>query len=262
NVAAIAARPGDALAIDPAEFDADDSDADPGELALAPDQLPPGADAGLFLHDVLEVADVAAAWRAPDGEAWRDEPGVVALLTDKARGRGISLACLPHAADLIHRALTATRALIDGGLLPALAEAEAFAREVEFGYPLPALPGEPPRGLVKGFIDALVAWNGELWVVDYKSDLLVGDDLAAAAQRRVREKYAVQARLYAIAADRMRGHRKLAGLLFMFIRHDVTVPVRISDSTLATWTDWLAQIAATSAIHTPDLAAASPERRT
>jgi hypothetical protein len=61
----------------------------------------------------------------------------------------------------------------------------------------------------------------------------------------------------------VRGHRKLAGLLFMFIRHDVTVPVRIADDTLATWTDWLTQIAATSAIHVPaDLAAANPERRT
>jgi exodeoxyribonuclease V beta subunit len=265
NVAAIAARPGDALAIDPAEFDADDTDADPGALALAiaEHQLPPGADAGLFLHDVLEVADVEQAWRAADGDAWRDEPGVVALLTDKARGRGIALACLPHAAHLVHRALTATRALIDGAILPALAEARGFAREVEFSYPLPALAGEPTRGLVKGFIDALVAWDDEVWVVDYKSDLLVGDDLAAAAQRRVREKYAVQARLYAIAADRMRGGRRLAGLLFMFIRHDVTVPVRIADDTLATWTDWLTQIAATSAIHVPaDLAAANPERRT
>ena len=52
-------------------------------------------------------------------------------------------------------------------------------------------------------------------------------DLAAAAQRRVREHYAVQARLYAIAADRLRGARRLAGLLFAFVRHDIVVPVRV-----------------------------------
>jgi hypothetical protein len=104
-------------------------------------------------------------------------------------------------------------------------------------------PGAP-RGLVKGFIDALVAWDDDLWVLDYKSDLLAGDDLAAAAQRRVRERYAVQARLYAIAADRLRGPRRLAGLLFAFIRHDIVVPVRIGDDTLAAWNDWLIQIAA------------------
>ena len=42
----------------------------------------------------------------------------------------------------------------------------------------------------------------------------------------MREHYAVQARLYAIAADRLRGHRRLAGLLFAFVRHGIVVPVR------------------------------------
>jgi exodeoxyribonuclease V beta subunit len=123
----------------------------------------------------------------------------------------------------------------------------AFAREVEFGYPIPAISPiveGPVRGLVKGFIDGLIAWDDELWVLDYKSDLLVGEDLAAVAQRRVRERYAVQARLYAIAADRLRGRRRLAGLLFAFVRHDITVPIRIADDALAGWTEWLARIAA------------------
>nr|MDQ3370654.1 hypothetical protein [Myxococcota bacterium] len=55
----------------------------------------------------------------------------------------------------------------------------------------------------------------------------------------------VQARLYGLAADRLRGRRKLAGLLFAFVRHGLTVPVRIDDGTLATWAAWLATIAAT-----------------
>jgi len=92
-------------------------------------------------------------------------------------------------------------------------------------------------------------------VLDYKSDLLAGDDLAAAAQRRVRERYAVQARLYAIAADRLRGPRRLAGLLFAFIRHDLVVPVRIAEDTLATWSDWLARIAETAETAAPAAAA-------
>ncbi|HMG23152.1 MAG TPA: hypothetical protein VK607_17570 [Kofleriaceae bacterium] len=61
NVAAIAVHPGDALAIDPAEFDVDDT---AGEVG--PTDLPPGADAGLLLHDILEVADLRAAQHAPD----------------------------------------------------------------------------------------------------------------------------------------------------------------------------------------------------
>jgi ATP-dependent exoDNAse (exonuclease V) beta subunit len=244
NLAAITAHPGDALAIDPAEFDVDDS---AGEVGA--DDLPPGASSGLLLHDVLEVADLAFARTAPDLAAWASDPAVAAQIADKARARGIAERYLPHAAAIVHRTLTQPLALVDGSTLPPLMEAIAFAREVEFGYPIPAIAdaagaAAPVRGLVKGFIDGLIAWDDELWVLDYKSDLLVGEDLGAAAQRRVRERYAVQARLYAIAADRLRGRRRLAGLLFAFVRHDVTVPVRIAEDTLAGWTDWLARIAA------------------
>jgi exodeoxyribonuclease V beta subunit len=254
NVAAIPVRPGDALAIDPAEFDVDDT---LGEVGAT--DLPPGADSGLLLHDVLEVADLAVARRAPDAEAWFADRAVAAQIADSARARGVAERYWQHAASILHRTLTAPLALIDGTALPPLAAAAAFAREVEFGYPIPSRAARtaPPLGLVKGFIDGLVAWDDDLWVLDYKSDLLVGDDLAAAAQRRVRERYAVQARLYAIAADRMRGSRRLAGLLFAFVRHDVTVPVRITAETLAHWSDWLAQIAEP----TPEPGAPVEERR-
>ena len=247
DAAAIAARPGDILAIDPAEFDIDDT---AGEVA--PNELPPGASSGLLLHDVLEVADLEHARRAPDLASWIGDPEVGRQLAEHARERGIAPHYLAHAAEIVHRTLTAPLALIDGTQLPPLIAATAFAREVEFSYPLPAgaIPagrGEPDplhfrRGLVKGFIDALVVYDDELWVLDYKSDLLADEDRAKAADLRVREHYAVQARLYAIAADRLRGRRKLAGLLFAFIRHGIVVPVRIGDDTLAGWTDWLANL--------------------
>jgi ATP-dependent exoDNAse (exonuclease V) beta subunit len=254
SVAAIPVDPGDALAIDPAEFDVDDS---AGEVGAT--DLPPGADSGLLLHDVLEIADLDVARRAPDLAAWSGDPEVAAQLEDKARERGVAERYLPHAAAILYQTLIAPLALVDGTTLPPLVDAIAFAREIEFGYPIPAIPAPsiaaaPPRGLVKGFIDGLVAWDDDdLWVLDYKSDLLAGDDLAAAAQRRVRERYAVQARLYAIATDRMRGSRRLAGLLFAFIRHGIVVPVRLGDETLATWSDWLVRIS--------QPAAPEPERR-
>jgi hypothetical protein len=249
NLAAITAHPGDALAIDPAEFDVDDSVGEVGD-----GDLPPGASSGLLLHDVFEVADLADLRAAPDLAAWASDPAIAATIADQARARGIAERYLPHAAAIVYRTLTQPLALADGSTLPPLTEAMAFAREVEFGYPIPAIPAipgaaGPVRGLVKGFIDGLIAWDDELWVLDYKSDLLVGEDLAAVAQRRVRERYAVQARLYAIAADRLRGRRRLAGLLFAFVRHDITVPIRIADDTLAGWTDWLARIAA----HEPEV---------
>ena len=239
--AAIAARPGDILAIDPAEFDVDDS---VGEVG--PHELPPGASSGLLLHDVLETVDLAGIRAAPDLAAWEARPDVVEAMRDAARARGIDRDRLPHAAALVHHTLTAPLALIDGTTLPSLARAARLAREVEFSYPLPVgATIAAGRGLVKGFIDALVAWtDDELWVLDYKSDLLAGEDLAKAAAQRVKEHYAVQARLYALAADRMRGSRRLAGLLFQFVRHGVVVPVRIESDTLGGWTTWLANLPA------------------
>ena len=236
TLAALAAKAGDSLAIDPAEFDVDDS---AGEVG--PDELPPGPASGLLLHDVLECVDVGWLRRARSLPEWHRDPYVREQLADAARARGVHPRFLGNAAAIVHAAFTAPLALTDGGTLPALVHAGAFAREVEFSYPAP--PGAAgQRAIVKGFIDVLAAWDDELWVIDYKSDVLAGDDLAAAAQRRVREHYAVQARLYAIAADRMRGARRLAGLLFAFVRHRVAVPVRIAEGTLDAWAAWLAAI--------------------
>jgi exodeoxyribonuclease V beta subunit len=231
-------------ALEAAEFAIDDRAAESAVTAveLPPDELPPGADSGLLLHDLFEHADLQAVRATPDADAWCTRPEVAKLIADRARERGIADAHRAHAARLVHRTLSAPLALADGNELPPLVEAAALAREVEFAYPIPGTSS--PRGLVKGFIDALVAWPGdnELWVLDYKSDLLAGDDLEAAARERVREHYEVQARLYALAADRLRGSRRLAGLLFAFVRHGVVVPVRVADETLAGWTRWLAAL--------------------
>jgi ATP-dependent exoDNAse (exonuclease V) beta subunit len=246
DLEAAAVEPGELPhAIDPAEFDIDDRNAD-ARAALGPDDLPPGADSGLLLHALFEHADLAVARRSPDADAWRAHPEIAKLLVDQAREHSIPEHCLPHAARIVHATLTRPLTLTDGAELPPLADATALARELEFTYPIPRPPhaasDAPVPGLVRGFIDALVVYNDELWVLDYKSDLLGGDDLVAAATERMHENYTVQARLYAIAADRLRGPRRLAGLLFAFVRHDIVVPLRITDETLASWTTWLATL--------------------
>jgi exodeoxyribonuclease V beta subunit len=230
------------LAIDPAEFAIDTVPAEAAAppIELPPDELPPGADSGLLLHDIFEHADLAGVREAPDDVAWRSDPNVATMIEDRARERGVANTYWAHAARVVHSTLRAPLALVDGSELPPLVDAIALAREVEFAYPIPG--AVPARGLVKGFIDALVAWDDELWVLDWKSDLLGGTDVQAAASERVREHYNVQARLYALAADKLRGSRKLAGLLFVFVRHGVVVPMRIADDTLATYAHWLATL--------------------
>jgi exodeoxyribonuclease V beta subunit len=245
DLAAAAIEPGELpVAIDAAEFD-EDQRGDTGTdeavaAALAPDELPGGSDAGSYLHALFEHADLETLRAAPTPEAWAQDPTVAALLADQARQWNIGAAYIPYAARVVHATMCAPLALTDGNALPPLVHASAFAREEEFTYPVPG--AMPPRALVKGFIDALVAYDDELWVLDYKSDLLRGTDLGAAAKRQVEEHYMVQARLYALAAERMRGRRRFAGLLYTFVRYGLTVPLRIEETTLGDWTNWLATL--------------------
>ncbi len=232
----LAPRAGDApLAIEASEFDVDDPR---GEVA--PDELPPGAASGLLLHDMFEIADLAHVRDTGDAAAWSADRTVTRDLVRAARARGIAERYLGHAARVVHGTLTRPLALVDGDALPPLVAAPALAREVEFAFTLP--DSTPVRGLARGFIDALVAWDDALWVLDYKSDVLGGDDLAAAARARVAERYEVQAKIYGLAAERLRGPRRLAGILFAFVRHDLVVPVRTSDELIASWSDWLGRL--------------------
>ncbi len=160
------------------------------------------------------------------------------MLADHGRERGVAAVHHAHAARLVHAGLTQPLAIVGGDTLPPLVAAPAFAREVEFAYPI---PGPTSRGLVRGFIDALVAWDDALWVLDYKSDLLAGDP-AHVATDHVFDYYTIQLRLYALAAERMRGARRLAGMLFAFVRYGTVVAVRFDDAKLAEWTDWLAHL--------------------
>nr|MBA2538803.1 UvrD-helicase domain-containing protein [Deltaproteobacteria bacterium] len=244
---------GESVEIDPAEFDVDDAQPGPhvasleadAQIVVGPGELPPGASSGLLLHDVLEVADLATAKSAASSETWSFIPEVHTALVEAACARGVSPRFLPHAAKLAHGMLTSPLVLVDGTTLPSMVEATAVAREVEFSFPIPTITnrGHGRRGLVRGYIDALIAYDDELWVLDYKSDALAGPDLPAAALHRVRQHYEIQARLYAIAADRLRGSRKLGGMLFAFLRYGIVVPMRAGEERLEAWLDWLARIA-------------------
>jgi exodeoxyribonuclease V beta subunit len=229
------------IAIDPAEFDAEPAVPAAAAGTLAPDELPPGIDSGLLVHDLLEHVDLDGIRRAPDAARWAAEPEVAALIAEHARARGIAPGYHAHAARLVHAALMRPLEIV-GALrdaLPPLASAAAFAREVEFAYPVPS-----GAGLVRGYIDAMVAWpelGNELWVVDYKTDVLAGDP-AHTAEEHVHHYYRIQQRLYALAADRMRGDRVVAGMLFVLVRYGVTVAIRFGDDKLAAWHGWLAEL--------------------
>lgn len=84
--------------------------------------------------------------------------------------------------------------------------ADRVHREVPFSYGLPAEEAYPEAGqavrgetvLVQGMIDCLFEENGELVLLDYKTDAVFGDRLEL-----LKERYAVQLGLYAKAIERI-----------------------------------------------------------
>ncbi|MCX5745075.1 MAG: PD-(D/E)XK nuclease family protein, partial [Proteobacteria bacterium] len=194
-----------------------------------------------MLHAMFEHADLEQLRAAVDLASWYAEPEIAALVEDAAREHGVDRAYHAHAAAIVYATFKQPLALTDGTTLPSMLDATALAREVEFAFPM---PGRARTGLVRGYIDMLIAWGDELWVLDYKSDFLTAGsgDLAAAARERVDRDYIIQARLYAIAADRLRGQRRLGGLLYAFVRHDLVVPIRMAPDSIESYTRWLLEI--------------------
>jgi len=209
---------------------ADESDAVVDDLQEAPPAGPHavlvelgalrGAAFGDAVHALLETA-------AP-GTRFADDP---AALLPALAGAGVSLAVLDMATlapRLAARLDAARRAdLGDGLTLDGLA-AIAQVAEMEFLLPLQALPvarlrevlqahgagdwlPEVPasvlRGMLGGFIDRVVCWQGRYHVIDYKTNWL-GEHLddyrgAALAQAMQAHHYPLQALLYVLALHRM-----------------------------------------------------------
>ena len=221
---------------------------DRSRRATGTDELPGGAATGQLLHQLLEHADFAEAARAGDHRTWLARPEIAALFAAAERRFGVDPRWRPQAAAVAWNAIV-TPVVAGGETLGSLVDARQVAREVEFAYPIPdppldrsgdeflttaALAG--PRGFIKGFIDAIVAWDDRWWVVDYKSDVLDHDP--AAMEKHVEEHYRLQYELYAVAVARMRGitserdrAQKFGGLLYWFLRpgHIVRKDVRWAD---------------------------------
>lgn len=211
----------DGAELDVAAVTADDR----SRRSTVKDELPGGATMGQMLHAVLEEADFAVA-ASHDAASWLARAEVATLFARAERRYGVDGATRARAAALVHA--TITTPIVAGALtLPALAAATKLAREVEFVYPIPdpPLPVGPAgsRGFVKGYIDAIVAWDDRWFVLDYKSDVI--DDDVDAIVRHTDEHYALQAELYAVAARRMLrltdaddAAARFGGLLYYYLR--------------------------------------------
>ena len=180
-----------------------------------------GAEAGTFLHDLLE---------------WSAEQGFAAVAADPSGlGREIARRCqrrgwqsdIALLSQWLPGLLRTPLALPDGAS-SSLAGLDAYYAELEFwfearhvdtlaldrlvtrhslgGLPRPALQAEQINGLLKGFIDLVAERGGRYYVIDYKSNRLGNDARAytAAAMRDsiLRERYDLQYALYTLALHR------------------------------------------------------------
>jgi len=208
------------------------------ERRQATDELPGGAETGIFLHDILATIPLSSLAGKPKWADWFSNADVFRLLERLARRHGRPATDIVPSARMVHLAYTRDVRLGDL-VIDGLAKVAPALREMEFLFPIPAEAhpllgratqtfGTPrwciERGVVKGFVDFLFEHEGRTYVCDWKSDTLAGytpEILAPHCQ----QSYDVQARIYTIAALRLVGittraefERRCGGVFFCFLR--------------------------------------------
>ncbi len=215
---------------------------------LADDDLPGGARAGIFVHDLLERVPLETLREAGDFENWIARDDIRALLEGTLRRHARDPRQLGAAARMAYAALTTPLPVL-GGVLSGLAHAANVAREMEFLFPFPAAAGGADRGYVKGFVDVIFEHEGRVYFGDWKTDRLASWD-EAAVEAHVAKNYALQEQLYALALVRMLGvataadyEARFGGTLYLFVR-GLPGAIRSRRPTFAEIISWQGEIAA------------------
>ncbi len=222
---------------------------DDPEATLTPlgeDDLPGGARAGIFVHDLLERVPLETLRETPELEPWTARDDIRVLLETTLRRHGRDAAQLKPAARLAHAALTAALPVV-GGALAGLAWAPRVIREMEFLFPFPEAAGGARRGFVKGYVDVVFEHEGRAYLIDWKTDRLSSWD-PAAVEAHVAANYGLQERLYALAlvralriTDAAAYERRFGGTLYVFLR-GLPGAVRSGRPTFAQIEDWQRQL--------------------
>jgi exodeoxyribonuclease V beta subunit len=136
---------------------------------------------------------------------------------------------------LVYRALTTDIPLGAKGSIPGFCRCKQEIREMEFLFPIPERVH--PRldesieetlaiehGFVKGFVDLVVEHEGQVYVVDWKSDVLASYE-PDAVKKHVDDHYDIQVNLYAVALVKALGIRteavyqeRFGGMIYVFLR--------------------------------------------
>ncbi|MBK8725706.1 MAG: UvrD-helicase domain-containing protein [Holophagaceae bacterium] len=179
--------------------------------------LPGGTATGSALHELLELVP-AGSTIGSDLTAWsgRHQP----LAQARLRWNGLDESLAPEALRLAWLALT-TPVPLPGGPCVALDTVSRRLPELAFQMPFPG----HPDGL-EGSLDLVFEAAGRLFVLDWKSNTLAdGDYGAAAVAAAVEEHYALQVRIYTLAAlafagihDEAAFEARFGGVVYLFLR--------------------------------------------
>ena len=139
-----------------------------------------------------------------------DAPGQLALINRQSlafheEDEAVQEAIVEEVRDLL-------RTFVQSPAYERLRRATVVGREVPF-----LMPWNGGRQVMEGVIDLLYRLDGELWIADYKTDMIPLDQVAARA-----ETYREQARLYQTAVEQSLG-ASIAGFEFIFLRHGMAV---------------------------------------
>lgn len=227
----IAASAAGEVQVEDFKTDFDDTPA-AGEIA----DLPGGRRVGIFLHEVIEAADLRALNAAQSLAEWKSLREVQELIGAAMRRNMVSdPRWRERGAEVVFNSLKSPIAIGAGGKIEALAGCKE-SREMEFLFPVPerdhrllsAAAGEErwkiDRGVLVGFVDFVFSHGGRTYFADWKSDLLRSYDPATVATH-VASNYRLQAQIYTVGVLRLLAirnesdyERRFGGLLYLFIR--------------------------------------------
>jgi ATP-dependent helicase/nuclease subunit A len=126
-------------------------------------------------------------------EAGDDEPQQAALVEETR--------------DVLHR-------FVRSAWYARIRQATVLGREMPF-----VMPWNGGQQIMEGVIDLLYRFDGQLWIADYKTDMIPPDQVTARA-----EAYREQARLYRVAVEQSL-KSTIAGFEFIFLRPGVVITI-------------------------------------
>jgi ATP-dependent exoDNAse (exonuclease V) beta subunit len=204
-------------------------------------ELPRGATFGVAVHECFQFLQ----WHKFGNILLSDflaKPEVLSVIETALRRAGIALTHVGGVGEMVFNTLRAPLDLLGVSEVISCCSLREPGCEIAFCMPWP----EPEhyglestfwpvkRGWLVGACDVIFEWRGRYFVLDWKTDTLP-DYSIEECEKRFSEHYALQAKIYAVAACRLLGigcaedyEARFGGHVYMFVRGPRAISGRLS----------------------------------